>query len=58
MKAHQFTVAFVKAVNITELVKVLKQHYGDSVEVGQGLLHNGVHQDWIVVHNERPNRVD
>lgn len=58
MKSHQFTIAFTKAITINELVKLLKNHYGGAIEIGHGLHNNGIPQEWIVVNNERPKRVD
>lgn len=58
MKAHQFTVAYNKPININELVTLLQKHYGTDIEIGQGLATNGIPHDWIVVHNERKRRLD
>jgi hypothetical protein len=59
MKANQFTVAFHKDISVRELYELLARHYGaTNVEVGRGKLVNGLPQDWIVVSNERPKRMD
>ena len=59
MKANQFTVAFLKQVSVQELYAVLAQHYGkENIEVGQGQYINGLPNDWIVISNERPQRMD
>lgn len=57
MISKQFTVAFNKAISVRELYEILAKHYGE-VEVGQGILVNGLPNDWIVVSNERPHRMD
>jgi hypothetical protein len=55
----QFTVAFHTPVSVQELYEILARHYGtDNVESGQGLLVNGLPQDWIVIANERQRRLD
>jgi hypothetical protein len=55
----QFTVAFHTPISVQELYEVLAQHYGlQHVELGQGLLVNGLPQDWIVIANERQRRLD
>lgn len=55
----QFTVAFHHPVSVQELYEVLVRHYGiPDVELGQGLLVNGLPQDWIVIANERQRRLD
>lgn len=59
MKANQFTVAFLKQVSVQELYAVLSRHYGkENIEVGQGQYINGLPNDWIVISNERPQRMD
>lgn len=59
MKATQFTVAFTTVTSIQELANILKKHYGNiNVEVGSGMYASGVPHDWIVVSNERPDRMD
>lgn len=59
MKATQFTVAFHESISVHELYKLLAKHYGvHNVEVGQGKLVNGLPNDWIVISNERPKRMD
>lgn len=59
MKATQFTVAFHESISVLELYKLLANHYGkQNVEVGQGKLINGLPNDWIVIANERPKRMD
>jgi hypothetical protein len=55
----QFTVAFHTPVSVQELYEILARHYGlQHVELGQGLLVNGLPQDWIVIANERQRRLD
>lgn len=59
MRTTQFTVAFHIPVDVAELYRILAQHYGkDNIEVGAGVLVNGIPQDWIVVANERRSRMD
>jgi hypothetical protein len=59
MKSTQFTVAFTKVISIQELANILKKHYGhNNVEVGSGMYASGVPHDWIVISNERPDRMD
>jgi hypothetical protein len=59
MKATQFTVAFTTVTSIQELANILKKHYGpNNVEVGTGMYASGVPHDWIVISNERPDRMD
>lgn len=59
MKANQFTVAFTSVTSIQELANILKKHYGTTnVEIGSGMHSSGVPHDWIVIDNERPNRMD
>ena len=57
MRAIQVTVAFHQPALVQELAEVLRRHYGD-VEVGEGMLVNGLPVDWIVVSNDRPKRLD
>lgn len=53
MITTQFTVAFHKPISVQELQRVLMVYYGiHNVEVGQGMLVNGLPQDWIVISNE------
>lgn len=59
MKSTQFTVAFHIPVDVQELIRILAQQYGlQNIEVGAGILVNGIPQDWIVVANERRSRMD
>lgn len=59
MISTQFTVAFHSPISVQELYEVLARHYGTpNVESGQGLLVNGLPQDWIVIANERRTRLD
>jgi hypothetical protein len=55
MIATQFTVAFTNPVSVRELYEILARYYGQElVEVGEGILVNGLPMDWIVVHkNDR-----
>jgi hypothetical protein len=49
----QFTVAFHEPISVQELHRILSTHYGkQNVEVGEGILVNGLPHDWIVVSNE------
>lgn len=53
MIATQFTVAFTNPVSVRELYEILARHYGQEiVEVGAGLMINGLPLDWIVVHKD------
>lgn len=59
MSSTQFTVAFHIPVDVAELYRILAQHYGEkNIEIGAGILVNGLPQDWIVVSNERRIRMD
>lgn len=59
MKSTQFTVAFHIPISARELHDILAKHYEQyEVETGQGLRVNGLPNDWIVVSNDRPKRMD
>jgi hypothetical protein len=59
MISTQFTVAFHLPISVQELYDILARHYGmPHVELGQGVLVNGLPQDWIVIANERRTRLD
>lgn len=54
MISFQFTVAFHNPVSVQELERILKQVYGpENVEVGLGLLVNGIPNNCLVVSNEQ-----
>jgi hypothetical protein len=57
VKTRQFTVAFAEPVDVRELKRVLEAWY-DIVEIGSGVTVNGIPNDYLVVHNERPKRMD
>ena len=49
----QFTVAFHKPISVQELRRILEAYYGTaSVALGEGILVNGLPQDWIVISND------
>jgi 23S rRNA A1618 N6-methylase RlmF len=53
MIKSQFTVAFHQPISVQELYRILATYYGiHNVEVGEGVLVNGLPQDWIVIDNE------
>lgn len=59
MSSTQFTVAFHKPVSVYELYEILAKHYGKEIlEIGEGVLVNGLPINWIVVSNERRSRLD
>lgn len=58
MISFQFTVAFHNPVSIQELKQILEQTYGPgTIEVGQGMLVNGIPNNCLVVSNERQQRL-
>jgi hypothetical protein len=55
VRTRQVVLGFQKPVDIATLVKLIEAAYGKgSVTLGQGQAVNGIPNDWIVVHNERP----
>ena len=57
MRTRQVVLGFQKPVDIAALVKLIETAYGKgSVTLGQGQAVNGIPNDWIVVHNERPTK--
>lgn len=53
--ARQFTIAFTKDVDMTEILRMLDAFYGrENVEVGHGVHINSIPHNWMVIHNDRP----
>jgi len=51
MSFRQITIGFDKAVHVETIVKILKTYFND-VEVGQGIVVNGLPEHSIYVHNK------
>ncbi len=55
MLTSQLTIGFDVPVNADEVAAILKKHYG-SVDVGTGILKNGLSQNCLYVHNKRKKK--
>jgi len=57
--ARQFTIAFTVDVDMAQVLKMLDAFYGrENVEVGHGVHINAIPHNWMVIHNDRPKRLD
>ena len=53
MITRQITVAFDEPQDMRVLVEILKRMYpSKQVTIGMGFAVNGIHENWIVVHDD------
>ena len=56
MRASQLVIGFEMPVTATEIAKILEKHYGP-IDVGQGVLENGLQTNCLYVHNKKKKHV-
>jgi hypothetical protein len=56
MRTSQLVIGFEMPVTATEIAKILEKHYGP-IDVGQGVLENGLQTNCLYVHNKKKKHV-
>jgi len=56
MRTSQLVIGFEMPVTATEIAAILEKHYG-SIDVGQGVLENGLQTNCLYVHNKKKKHV-
>ena len=52
MRTSQLVIGFEMPVTATEIPAILEKHYGP-IDVGQGVLENGLQTNCLYVHNKK-----
>ena len=56
MRTSQLVIGFEMPVTATEIANILEKHYGP-IDVGQGVLENGLQTNYLYVHNKKKKHV-
>jgi len=56
MRTSQLEIGFEMPVTPTEIAAILEKHYGP-IDIGQGILENGLQTNCLYVHNKRKKNV-
>lgn len=56
MRTSQLVIGFEMPVTAAEIAKILEKHYGP-IDVGQGVLENGLQTNCLYVHNKKKKHV-
>jgi hypothetical protein len=52
MRTSQLVIGFEMPITATEIAAILEKHYGP-IDVGQGVLENGLQTNCLYVHNKK-----
>ena len=56
MRTSQLVIGFEMPVTAAEIALILQKHYGP-IDVGQGVLENGLQTNCLYVHNKKKKHV-
>lgn len=56
MRTSQLVIGFEMPVTATEIATILEKHYGP-IDIGRGVLENGLQTNCLYVHNKKKKHV-
>ena len=56
MRTSQLVIGFEMPVTATEVATILEKHYGP-IDIGRGVLENGLQTNCLYVHNKKKKHV-
>ena len=56
MRTSQLVIGFEMRVTATEIAAILEKHYG-RIDIGRGVLENGLQTNCLYVHNKKKKHV-